>query len=344
MNLQPLESERNNQTDSPVVIEKNISQIMSNNIIPSKIIQSIGDEKKRQQFLDLRQIEFFRSNDSKDSNLQSPPNTNLSKNVTNNPQFQFNVTNWPTIGYNQTTYFENQGNFDKNYSTPKLQLTKVMNPAQLTSYNNADTGPQIVFEIPSQKDRINNSTYFSITNMVPQGYYLLDVLIDYSGNYGTPYFATYTGKILVTTDLVESPSENNQDMGRVLAEGASNSNRDSDPDNGREGDSDPDNGREGDSDPDNGREGDSDPDNGREGDSDDCLFDPSLPQCAPSEEGCPEDTFTNEDGQCIPNTECPDGFHTLDDDESGKCVPEDESSDADSSETAALGELMRAFN
>lgn len=54
----------------------------------------------------------------------------------------------------------------------------------------------------------------------------------------------------------------------------------------------------------------------------DCLFDPSMPKCAPDENGnCPEGFGMNEDGQCFPRGGCPDGYHRVDDDESGRCIP-----------------------
>lgn len=57
----------------------------------------------------------------------------------------------------------------------------------------------------------------------------------------------------------------------------------------------------------------------------DCLFDPSLPKCAPDENGnCPEGFNTNEDGQCFPaHNRCPEGYHSHEDDESGKCISDD---------------------
>lgn len=57
----------------------------------------------------------------------------------------------------------------------------------------------------------------------------------------------------------------------------------------------------------------------------DCLFDPSLPKCAPDENGnCPEGFGTNEDGQCFPFHErCPEGYHSHEDDETGRCIPDD---------------------
>lgn len=54
----------------------------------------------------------------------------------------------------------------------------------------------------------------------------------------------------------------------------------------------------------------------------DCLFDPSLLKCAPDENrNCPEGFGMNEDGQCFPRGGCPDGYHRVDDDESGRCIP-----------------------
>ena len=54
----------------------------------------------------------------------------------------------------------------------------------------------------------------------------------------------------------------------------------------------------------------------------DCLFDPSLPKCAPDENGnCPEGFHMNEDEQCFPaHDRCPSGYHSHEDDESGKCI------------------------
>lgn len=56
----------------------------------------------------------------------------------------------------------------------------------------------------------------------------------------------------------------------------------------------------------------------------DCLFDPSLPKCAPDENGnCPEGFGMNEDGQCFPyHDKCPKGYHSHEDDESGRCIPD----------------------
>ncbi len=57
----------------------------------------------------------------------------------------------------------------------------------------------------------------------------------------------------------------------------------------------------------------------------DCLFDPSLPKCAPDENGkCPDGFAMNGDGQCFPRHDrCPDDYHSHEDDESGKCIPDD---------------------
>jgi hypothetical protein len=57
----------------------------------------------------------------------------------------------------------------------------------------------------------------------------------------------------------------------------------------------------------------------------DCLFDPSLPKCAPDQNGnCPEGFGMNEDEQCFPlHDRCPEGYHGHEDDESGKCIPDD---------------------
>ena len=56
----------------------------------------------------------------------------------------------------------------------------------------------------------------------------------------------------------------------------------------------------------------------------DCLFDPSLPKCAPDENGnCPDGFGMNGDGQCFPRHDrCPEGYHSHEDDESGKCIPD----------------------
>ena len=57
----------------------------------------------------------------------------------------------------------------------------------------------------------------------------------------------------------------------------------------------------------------------REPPDDDCLFDPSLPKCAPIDGECPDGFAMNEDGQCYPNKPCPKGYERRDDDETGTC-------------------------
>lgn len=55
-----------------------------------------------------------------------------------------------------------------------------------------------------------------------------------------------------------------------------------------------------------------------------CLYDTSLPQCAPDANGnCRDGYGMNDDGRCfvIHNT-CPDGYHSHEDDESGECIPD----------------------
>ena len=57
----------------------------------------------------------------------------------------------------------------------------------------------------------------------------------------------------------------------------------------------------------------------------DCLYDPSLPKCAPDESGnCPDGFNMNEDEQCFPaHDRCPEGYHSHEDDESGRCIADD---------------------
>lgn len=56
-----------------------------------------------------------------------------------------------------------------------------------------------------------------------------------------------------------------------------------------------------------------------------CFFDPNDEACNPDEEGnCPDGFGRNEDGQCIPQQSCPEGFHRANDDETGRCIDEDE--------------------
>lgn len=61
--------------------------------------------------------------------------------------------------------------------------------------------------------------------------------------------------------------------------------------------------------------------NGNEPDRD-CLFNPELPKCASDNGECPDGFFNNESDQCVPDHRegCPDGYHSVDDDESGQCV------------------------
>lgn len=54
---------------------------------------------------------------------------------------------------------------------------------------------------------------------------------------------------------------------------------------------------------------------------DDCLFNPSLPKCAPIEGKCPSGFLMNENQQCLPDKPCPAGFTRLDEDETGTCYP-----------------------
>ena len=53
---------------------------------------------------------------------------------------------------------------------------------------------------------------------------------------------------------------------------------------------------------------------------DECLLEPSMPQCAPGEDGkCPSGFNMNGDGNCFPNKPCPPGYEKRDYDETGKC-------------------------
>ena len=60
-----------------------------------------------------------------------------------------------------------------------------------------------------------------------------------------------------------------------------------------------------------------------EGPDGDCLFNPDLPKCASVDGECPDGFFQNEDEQCVPDHRdgCPDGYHSVDDDETGRCIP-----------------------
>jgi hypothetical protein len=56
-----------------------------------------------------------------------------------------------------------------------------------------------------------------------------------------------------------------------------------------------------------------------------CALNPSDPRCPePIDGDCPPGWGTNEAGQCFPLGDCPDGFHRANDDETGRCVPEDD--------------------
>lgn len=54
----------------------------------------------------------------------------------------------------------------------------------------------------------------------------------------------------------------------------------------------------------------------------DCLFKPSLPKCESDNGECPDGFFQNGYEQCVPNHSdgCPDGYHSVDDDETGQCI------------------------
>ena len=65
-----------------------------------------------------------------------------------------------------------------------------------------------------------------------------------------------------------------------------------------------------------------------------CLFNVYQEKCIPgSQQKCPKPQFgSNEDDTCFPMTlingewewECPDGYHSIDDDETGQCYPNSE--------------------
>jgi hypothetical protein len=61
-----------------------------------------------------------------------------------------------------------------------------------------------------------------------------------------------------------------------------------------------------------------------------CLFDITQLKCIPgSEQKCPDNFKTNDDDRCIPlnesgDWECPEGYHYVDEDESGQCYPNSE--------------------
>lgn len=53
----------------------------------------------------------------------------------------------------------------------------------------------------------------------------------------------------------------------------------------------------------------------------DYLFNPGLPKCVRGPDGdCSDGFATNEDGQCFPRGGCPEGYHGVEDDESGRCI------------------------
>jgi hypothetical protein len=55
----------------------------------------------------------------------------------------------------------------------------------------------------------------------------------------------------------------------------------------------------------------------------DCLFHPELPKCKSDNGVCPEGFAQNEDGNCFPrHDKCPKGFHSHEDDETGRCIPD----------------------
>ena len=69
---------------------------------------------------------------------------------------------------------------------------------------------------------------------------------------------------------------------------------------------------------------DDDDDNDDEDEPSICFFDPNDEECDPVDGSCPEGFGMNEDGQCIPHGACPDGFHRANDDETGRCLDEDD--------------------
>ena len=59
----------------------------------------------------------------------------------------------------------------------------------------------------------------------------------------------------------------------------------------------------------------------REPPDNDCLFNTELPKCATIDGKCQDGYGMNEDGRCFPeHSECPDGYHGHEDDESGECI------------------------
>ena len=70
-----------------------------------------------------------------------------------------------------------------------------------------------------------------------------------------------------------------------------------------------------------------------------CYFEPNTaPECKPLPDGsCPNDWPMNEDGNCHPGGECPDGFGRVDDDETGTCYPDDETIECDNGAVVRKG-------
>jgi hypothetical protein len=55
----------------------------------------------------------------------------------------------------------------------------------------------------------------------------------------------------------------------------------------------------------------------------DCLDDPSLPKCASVDSECLSEFGMNDEEQCFPtHDKCPNGSHSHEDDESGRCIPD----------------------
>jgi hypothetical protein len=65
------------------------------------------------------------------------------------------------------------------------------------------------------------------------------------------------------------------------------------------------------------------PTNDTQGPDERCLFDPTLPHCASVDGECPEGFANNAYDQCFPlHDRCPSGYHSHEDDESGRCIPD----------------------
>ncbi len=62
-----------------------------------------------------------------------------------------------------------------------------------------------------------------------------------------------------------------------------------------------------------------------------CYFEPNTaPECKPLPDGsCPNGMVHNDDGNCHPGGQCPDGYGRVDDDETGTCYPDDETIECD---------------